>query len=152
MPSAPTLRLELRRSRLQRVLAVLLLAGSVLALVLAPWPHWLRAAAVIALLAVSVLLVRRPGAGAAGLEWRADGSWWLLVDDDGQGGAPTARPLRLRSARAIGPLLALRFSTGSGRLPIDLWPDSADPDDLRRLRIRLQRTQIDTATPGADPG
>jgi hypothetical protein len=141
MPSAPTLRLELRPSRLQRGLAALLLAGAVLALLLAPWSLGLRAAAALAVLAVAAAMARRPGVAVRTLEWRADGSWWQLPGPDADQAPAPARPLRLRSARVIGPLLALRFVADDRHLGIDLWPDSADADVLRRMRIRLQRLQ-----------
>jgi hypothetical protein len=141
MPSAPTLRLEPRPSRLQRGLAALLVAGAVLALLLAPWPLPVRAAAVLVLLAIAAATSRRTGVAVRALEWRGDGSWWQLAGGDADAVAPAARPLRLRSARVIGPLLALRFIADDQPLSVDLWPDSADADVLRRLRIRLQRLQ-----------
>jgi hypothetical protein len=92
-------------------------------------------------LAIAAAMARRPGVALATLEWRSDGSWWHLPADDADQAPSPARPLRLRSARVIGPLLALRFVAGDRPLGIALWPDSADADVLRRLRIRLQRLQ-----------
>ncbi len=79
--------------------------------------------------------------------WHTDGRWLLSWP-----GRSEPSPARLRHARAVGPLVALELrelsaagtahalSAGAGRtLTIALWPDSADADQLRRLRIRLQR-------------
>lgn len=138
MPSAPAIRLELRRSRLRRRCEGALVALTALGLALAPWPiEWRFVALAVFALAVAVAHVlgsRRPAPAA--VEWRSDGRWFLDVGDE-------ALPARHRSTRIVGPLIALDFDAAGGRHRIALWPDSADPDALRRLRIRLARAAGD---------
>ena len=158
MPSAPSVTLELRASRIERRLAGALLLASVVSLCLASWPIAVRVAAVVALLSFAFLVARRRGwtDRAARIEWAADGHWWLHPDDtpaavrDGQADAPVG--LRLREHHPAGPLIALRFCADEAagrfgpwrnRRTLVLWPDSADADALRRLRIRLARLQAD---------
>ncbi len=139
MPSAPAIRLELRRSRWPTaLLAIALVAGSV-SLVLAPWPFWLRLVVVTVWWLFAAWLLRRwcrsPRVEAA--SWRADGSWLLEL-----AGERRPVPVELSDHRVVGPLLALRLATPDRRrrFELTLWPDSTDRDELRRLRIRLART------------
>jgi toxin CptA len=49
-------------------------------------------------------------------------------------------------------LIVLRYRTAGKARSLTLLPDSAGPDDLRRLRVALRwarRTRSDTASPGA---
>lgn len=158
MPSAPSVTLELRASRIERRLAGALLVASVLSLCLASWPIAIRAAAFVVLLSFAFLVARRRGwtDRAARIEWAADGHWWLHPGNapaavrDGQADAPVG--LRLCEHHLAGPLIALRFCADEpagwvarwrSRRTLVLWPDSADADALRRLRIRLARLQPD---------
>lgn len=136
MPCAPAIRLELRPSRLRRRCEAALVALTALGLVLAPWPLAWRLVAVtvfaLAMIVAHGLGSRRPAPAA--VEWRSDGRWFLDVGDE-------AVPAQHRSTRIVGPLVALDFVAAGRSHRIALWPDSADPDALRRLRIRLARTQ-----------
>lgn len=144
MPSAPALRLELRPSRVQRVLPWLLAGLASLALLSAPWPLSTRALALLVYVGLVWLAQRwrRSVVAVAAIAWRADGSCWL-TDAEGR-----ELPGQLRAARILGPLIVLAFDRQGTRVELRLWPDSANADDLRRLRIRLQRGA--TATGDAD--
>lgn len=134
MPSAPSIRIEYRPSRWQRVLSTGLVVLTALALVLAPWPIWLRLIVVTLYLGSVAYVVRRlRGPPWHAVAWSSDGAWTLATD------AENERPASLREARLFGPLVALRLQTGSECRRVLLWPDSAAQDDLRRLRIRLSR-------------
>ncbi len=139
MPSVPAIRLELRRSRLQRALTCALLALAAVSLALAPWPAWLRGATLVLLVAGMARQVRRARAEPAPtcVIWRSDGSWWLSWP-----GGTDPMPAELHQARVVGALIALDLRVldagDQGRLALRLWPDSADADELRRLRIRLR--------------
>lgn len=139
MPSVPAIRLELRHSRLQRALTIALLALAAVSLALAPWPVWLRVAALLLLIATLALQARRARAEPAPtcVIWRSDGSWWLSWP-----GGNDPLPAELQQARVVGALIALDLRVldagDQGRMALRLWPDSADADELRRLRIRLR--------------
>jgi hypothetical protein len=78
------------------------------------------------------------------VHWRSDGSWWL---SDGEG---QQRVYRHAQVRLLQPwLVLLRLKGGEGRCWLVLAGDSADPDGLRRLRVRLRREQ--PAADQADP-
>lgn len=164
MPSAPAIRLELKPSRWQRALVATLLMAASISLLAAPWPLWLRipALSLLGLLAGWQWQRRRRLGRPDLIVWQGDGTWWLSWP-----GRSRPVPARLRQARVVGPLLALELveipapdgmppaDYGCGRhLALSLWPDSADPDQLRRLRIRLQREggPGDGATEGAAGG
>lgn len=145
MPSAPAIRLELKPSRWQRALVTALLLAASISLLAAPWPGWLRLPALMLLAGLAGWqLRRRRRDGLPGMIiWHEDGRWSLIWPD-----RPRPVPARLHHARAVGPLVALELrelpsaAAGSraGRLlAVSLWPDSAEADQLRRLRIRLQR-------------
>ena len=117
--------------------------ASVAALVFAQWPVWWRAVAAGVLLLASawVLIVGRSRRDRVdSIEWRTDGTWWMRTLD-----RPGHRAVSLRDSRVIGPVITLLFEAtqdSPGR-DVHLWPDSADPDQLRRLRIRLARAADD---------
>lgn len=151
MPSAPAIRLELKPSRWQRTLVTVLWLAAAVSLLAAPWPGWLRLPALLALALVGAWQQRRQRRrGLPGMIlWHEDGRWSLAWC----GQSPPV-PARLRQARAVGPLVALELlecpedaaaAPASRTLSVALWPDSADPDQLRRLRIRLQREGGDGA-------
>ena len=134
MPSAPSLRIDYRPSRWQRTLSVVLIVLAALALLLAPWPAWLRIVVLALYVAGVVFVLRRlRGPGWRSVAWSSDGAWTVTLDD------AVERPATLHEARLFGPLTALRLDVGTIRVRIPLWPDSAGADDLRRLRIRLAR-------------
>jgi len=134
MPSAPSIRIDYRPSRWQRALSAGLIVAAALALLLAPWPLWLRTVA-LSLYATCIVLVsqRRSAPQWRSVAWSSDGAWTVALD------AAKETPATLREARLFGPLTALRLDIGTRCLRILLWPDSAGADDLRRLRIRLAR-------------
>lgn len=139
MPSAPAIRLELRRSRWPTALLIGALVAGSLSLLLAGWSLWLRLLVLIAWLSFAGTLLWHRGRqpAVAAIAWRADGSWWL---ESAGAAKPTA--MELAGFRIVGPLLALQLRASAGdrqRVELSLWPDSADPDDLRRLRMRLMR-------------
>lgn len=117
-------------------LIVLAAAG---ALAAAQWPMPWRVAAIttFALALILAGLRRRRAPQVDAIEWRADDDWWLR-----DAAAPGYRRVTLRDSRVVGPVIALRFEGPGGwrdRLWVNLWPDSAEGDQLRRLRIRLAR-------------
>ena len=132
--------LQPRRSRclLGLLVGVHLLAGAALALArLHPlWTVPLSAA-------VAVSLTRalgrhwRPSSGAAlrSAVWQADDTW-SLVDHDGR-----QWPSDRWDAPLVHPrLVMLRFRQGRTRCRcLLLCPDAIDPEQLRRLRVRLRR-------------
>lgn len=134
MPSAPSIRIEYTASRWQQRLTWGLIGAAGLTLAIAPWPLWLRSVS-IAVYAVLVVLVARRGHGTAwyAVAWSGNGAWTVAFDPEKD------HPAVLREARVFGPLIALRLDVDVRRLRVLLWPDSASPDDLRRLRIRLGR-------------
>jgi hypothetical protein len=71
------------------------------------------------------------------LEWRPDGCWYLKTI-----GAEKAVMAELSDFRLCGSLIRLDLHIGRRRRAITVWPDNADPDALRRLRIRLPREGI----------
>ena len=140
MPSAPAIRLELRRSRWPAALLIGALVAGSLTLLLAGWSLCLRLLVLIAWLSLATALFRRHRRQpqVVAVAWRADGSWWL---ESAGAAKPTA--MELAGFRIVGPLLALQLRVSTGdrqRVELSLWPDSADPDDLRRLRMRLMRS------------
>ncbi len=67
------------------------------------------------------------------LTWTADGRWLL------QTGTGEQREVRLIGGYRHPRLLILRFAWGwLGRCAVVLPPDAADPDLVRRLRVRLR--------------
>lgn len=109
------------------------------ALAAAQWPMPWRVAAIttFALALILAGLRQRRGPRLDAIEWRADDDWWLR-----DAAAPGYRRVTLRDSRVVGPVIALRFEGAGGwrdRHWVNLWPDSADGDQLRRLRIRLAR-------------
>lgn len=125
----------------QRFVTAGVLAAAALALVFAPWPLPARMLAIVSLAAVMLMVHRRRQAhpDVAAVDWRADGSWWLQWT-----GSDTVEPVSLRDSRVVGPVIALAFDAGDGgrSRQLILWPDSADREVLRRLRIRLARRAI----------
>lgn len=128
---------------MQRFLIASLVALAALSLLLAPWPLWLRIGALAALVAGLVAQWRHGLAEPAPscVEWRIDGGWWLIWP-----GAAEPVPAELRQSRVLGALIALDLRVEDGaagrHLSLRLWPDSADADTLRRLRIRLRNSPL----------
>ncbi len=139
MPSAPTIRIELRRSRWQRLALATAVAAGVIGLAGAPWPLWIRACVLaVWLSAIGIGLWRhhaRPKVTA--MTWRAEGDWQLEV-----AGEKRPLPVRLLGFRVFGAFIGLQLATDdhARRFVEILWPDSADADALRRLRMRLMRS------------
>jgi hypothetical protein len=131
--SAPVIALELRASRR---FGAALLAIAVLA-VAAPWLSGL-AWPVCAGLSLAAVLV---GAQAWRGEQRKTGLRLALHGDDSvrcqRAGAADVEGT-LAEAVVLGPLVTLALRTDGGRrVHLALWPDSADAESLRRLRVRL---------------
>ena len=134
MKSARTLACELRRSRVE-LLAILLLTAAALA---APW------AAPLAEGARAVLSLAALAAGGYAAWERSRRRWTALaLSGDGavalRAGAQAEWRGTLQQATVLGPILVLAVRAEDGasfRLP--LYPDSADRDMLRRLRVLLR--------------
>lgn len=151
MPSVPAIRLELRRSRIQQAVTIALIVVAGTAVTFASWPMWLRLAVLSAYAGAvwtAARLIAKHEAAVRHLEWQADGAWQSSGD-----GAET-RPVELTTSRVFGPLVALTFrhidGAGWRSIELTLWPDSADRDALRRLRIRLARESSAVNSPGRD--
>lgn len=154
MPSAPAIRLEIRPSHLERVARFALIAIVAATLATAAWQAWFRALALAVYGASAWWLVRgaqRHVQRIRSIEWRADGTWRLRVGDD-----IDDTSVDLVSARVFGPLVSLWLRDpddgGRRRFRIVLWPDNADHETQRRLRIRLahrQRQSVNSPTQDA---
>jgi hypothetical protein len=127
----------LRPSRIGGTIAIVLHALAVLAALDAPEP-WLAAALLLVVLA-SAVATARAWRGCArqdavhAIERDGAGRWWV---ETGAGerveAALAAPPVVTRS------LVALSFRVDERRWDLALLPDSAAPDDLRRLRVALR--------------
>ena len=131
--SAPPVTLELRASRAQRALIALAVIAAVAAV-------WLSGLPSIAQLAASVL--------AIALAWRAwlAASRWagarFVFEADATSRVRLAdgaeHEVSLVDATLLGPLIAVRMTLDGKRADLALFPDSADAEDLRRLRVLLR--------------
>ena len=151
MPSAPAIQLELRRSRIQQAITIALIVIAGTAVMFASWPTWIRLAMLLAYAGAvwtAVRLIANHGASVRHLEWQANGAWRLSED------SAETRIVELTASRVFGPLIALTFrpvdSAGCRSIELTLWPDSADREALRRLRIRLARESGAVNSPGRD--
>ncbi len=134
MPSAPSIRVEYRPSRWQRTLSTVLVIAAGVALAFAAWPLAARLAALVVYAGCTLFVIRRlQRTHWTAVAWAGDGSWRIALEDGKEHAAV------LIEARLFGPLAALRLRAADRLFRVLLWPDSADPDDLRRLRIRLGR-------------
>lgn len=134
--------ISLKPSRIERCLQWSLLLLALLALALSGLSA--LAKVFLALLTLALLV---PGLLVPGLlrgekqqsvfvstiAWEA-GSWWIV-----RGGQRIAIELR-GEQRVLSWLVALQWreSAGTRRGSLALWPDSADAEALRRLRLRLR--------------
>lgn len=132
--AAPPVVLEVRASRWHRALVLVALVGAAIAIPLSglSWP-WR-----FALWLLAMLLFLRG--------WRATGAWdgcRLVMYSDQR--SRIRRPdgneaeFDVVDARILGPLIALSIRIDGGtREDLALFPDSADAEDLRRLRVQLR--------------
>ena len=141
MTSAPAIGFEYSPSRwLPRLLAGMALL-TLLAILLAAVPFWLKyPLALMPVLAAryAVLRFKRSPVRAAG--WSRDGSWILRFasGDD--------LPASLDSFRVVGDCIWLRLClAGGGSVVLLLAPDNTDADIRRRLRMRLALPARDEA-------
>ena len=139
--------IELKPSRWLGLLLLGMTALALTSIQLAVLPGAIKLALGMAVVGLSIRGWRRavPMAGlrlAAGdrLQMRDDRAEWRDVEIQGDSFVSTA-------------LIVLRFRPADGPLQtLALLPDSADADDLRRLRVLLRwarRTRSDTSSPGA---
>jgi len=131
------LRVVLRSSRIGCAIAIALHALAVLAALDAPDP-WLSAGLLLLVLASAGVTARnwrrctRADAVRA-IERDGAGRWWVET------GAGERLEVVLASLPVISrPLVALSFRTDGRRWDLALLPDSAEPDQLRRLRAVLR--------------
>lgn len=137
--SAPPIAIELRRSRR---LAGFLFVSHALALGAAAYAHLpaVAAAAIAATVLTSFILNFRRLCQLEGrravrrLEWTADGRW-RLTDGTGAEHDATLEPEPTVAPELV--VLRLRGADGVTRTVL-LLADSADPDQVRRLRSRLR--------------
>lgn len=132
------------QTRPSRHLCAYLVAVHVLAwaaLWLTPSPAWLRVLTGVVLAIHLAWQIRRHvfrhgAAGIRALHWQADGRWRVL---DGTGRLTGYR--RVRVDLAAPALILARLTGEQGARWLLLAGDSADPEALRRLRVRLRRAQ-----------
>jgi hypothetical protein len=134
MRSVPTVVCELRRSRLEAALIVLLSVAALGAPWLSPLPPWLRLALTGLALGFGSwswrLRARRDYARVA---LAGDGRVQLLD------AAGVQESLEFRNAVLLGPLLVLELRRENGKgLHLALFRDSLVGDDWRRLRVLLR--------------
>jgi hypothetical protein len=102
----------------------------------APSVAYACAAGVVALVTLAQWRSARAATGKRGLraiERDGAGRWWLVPAEGRRVAA------RLEAAPFVtGPLIVLRFASGGRRQVLALWPDSAEPQALRRLRVALR--------------
>ena len=139
--------IELKPSRRLGLLLAGMTGLALVALWAAALPVWLQAALSALLVAAAALSVRR-ARPALRLRQRADGGL------QAQAGAGEWRDVVVLDDSFVSPaLIVLRYRM-EGKRPraLSLLPDSADAEDLRRLRVSLRwasRTRSDTTSPGA---
>lgn len=134
------LRIEYRPSRTFFGFNLAVHAGALACTSVAHLPHALATAILCTLVAASAACewrryrAQRNALHPVWLHLNARDAWWLI-----EAGADAQR-LRLLAGAFVHPrLIVLRFSTaGSGRRTFLLCADNADPDTLRRLRVRLR--------------
>ncbi len=139
--------IELKPSRRLGLLLLVMAALAVAALWLADLPWGVRLLLSMAVAASSVWGWRQ-GALPGKLRLAADGR---LQCPDGTGAWCDVDVLDDSFVSTV--LIVLRYRMADGkRRVLTLLPDSADSDDLRRLRVSLRwarRTRSDTSSPGA---
>jgi hypothetical protein len=145
----PAVWFQTRPSR--RLLSYLLLlhaaAGVALATAALPWPGRLAGAILVSANLLRELRIhywRRGARATRAVHWQADGVWLV---DDGLQRRVSYRDCRIVLAEPLIVLLQLRDATR--RHWLLLLRDSADPEPLRQLRVRLRRQ---ACRPGADQG
>ena len=130
------LSVALRPSRLLDGAMAGLLAAVLAVALAAPSVAHAGAAGVVALVALAQWRSARAATGLRGLraiERDGAGRWWLVQADRRRVAARLeAAPLVTR------PLIVLRFASGGRRRVLALWPDSAERQALRRLRVALR--------------
>jgi toxin CptA len=133
MRSVPAIGFDVHPSRLLAASVVVVAMLAIVAVWLSGMPWWLCVATtggVVAHASLTMLRLRQPVLAA--LLWHGDGSWTLRLADGRETEAT------LRSARVLGPLIALRLAwLPGGSAALVLLPDNLDADTRRRLRMRL---------------
>jgi hypothetical protein len=134
--SPAPLAIELRSSRALALWLVAVGALAALALLVSGAPIALKLALLAALgLYLTALLRRQRRPRCRGLRW--DGERWRLIGADGRSAV-----LRLRRA-VVWPLLLVLEFRGAGHTEfVLLLPDSAEPEQLRRLRVYLRHLPV----------
>ena len=131
--SAPPVALEVRASRWQLALIVVSCVAAVAAVWIARLPFAVQLSASALAIAFSIqawLKARRWH--AAHCVFESDEPSRIRFADG------TVHEARIVDATLLGPLVALRLELDGRRADLALFPDSAAPDDLRRLRVLLR--------------
>ena len=145
MRSAPFLQLDLRASRLQRWLLLLMLCLAVAAVLisgLAPLLQWATIALALVLLAAHLWYRRRHLLLRATLQ--PDGMWLLQ-------GRANACAGTLCAASAVGALISLTWNTPQGLVHLLIWPDALSASSARELRVWLRGGRALLASAQAEP-
>jgi len=139
--------IELKSSRRLGLLLRGMAALALLAVGLAALPVPVRLTLGVIVIGLAVWGERRPRPGARRLRVGADGRLQCLDDT-----------MEWRDVEVLGDsfvstgLIVLRYRMAGRVRTLTLLPDSAEAEDLRRLRVSLRwalRTRSDTAFPGA---
>lgn len=126
------LELTLRPSRVYAAVLVLAHGLALLGVWLAAMPAWAKALAVLALAVGGFYLWREHARSPRGLRVSLSGQVELL-DDEWREVQIKGQPVVLRW------LVSLPLARESGKtLRLSIWPDSAEPDLLRKLRAWLR--------------
>jgi len=133
--SVPALQIELRPSRYLLIFILISHLGALVLLLLLPVQLWAK---LLVALLVLFSLTRQWQSHVhvyQHLRWDSQNQWWLS-DQSGKNYAAALLP-----GSYVHPLmLVLRFKVQKRTCHLVLLPDSADPDLLRRLRVRLKQS------------
>lgn len=145
MRSAPFLQLDLRASRLQRGLLLLMLFLAAAAVLISGLPPVFQVALMALTLALWVAHIwqrRRHLLLRATLQ--RDGIWLLQGRDDSFTGT-------LCAASAVGSLMSLTWNTPRGLVHLLIWPDALSASSARELRVWLRGGRALLASAQAEP-
>ncbi|MCB5189358.1 hypothetical protein LG198_01265 [Methylobacillus arboreus] len=136
--SVKTATLILEPSRWLACLFVLMGMVAGFAIMLLPWPWWLKAMLLPCIIAVTAWHIwrdarRRHPASPVMIELNHEGKLWLTMRND------TRHTAEVRSSSLVTPsLTVLNLKLDHGKATCLIVPDSVDPDEFRRLRVWLR--------------
>ena len=131
MLSTPLI-IDLVPSKIQRHLFIVLHVLVLLSIIILDWPLWLRVVAIGIYFGI-IFYGHKSQHHATRIVWQSENYWLVTIN------AKTIEAALLAGSLHTRGLLILRFRAASGqRYAILIWSDSAQPEDFRRLRVRLK--------------